>query len=138
MKEAEREESFISNNLGDSVHMSELTKEALESYEKLREARKNDREIRSNVPKLIKILMKNDAQRMKFEKEFATQIKNSDLKNFALQFEDLRKLYNIHLTTSKEEVDSVKRQTMELEIKTNELASIVKNKEEELTKRQDS
>lgn len=73
----------------------------------LKEARRNAREIRMNIPKLIKILMKNRPLKDKLEKEFAAQIKNSDIKLFAYQFEELRKLWMIHLTTSKEEVESV-------------------------------
>ena len=37
----------------------------------LKEARRNAREIRINIPKLIKILMKNRPLKDKLEKEFA-------------------------------------------------------------------
>lgn len=94
----------------------------------LRESRRNEREIKSNIPKLVKILMSQKDKREKFEKEFAQQIKNSDLKNFLAQFEEMRKLWNIHLTTSKEEVESVKKQTEELTIRTEALEKTVTKK----------
>lgn len=75
----------------------------------LKEARKNAREIQSNIPKLIRIFMHQRDKREKFEKEFNTYIKNSDLKNYYQVFLDLQVLWQKHLTTSYEEVDSVTR-----------------------------
>lgn len=82
-REAEREDSFISSNLSiDSLHMYPLTPANYPDSTVLRESRRNEREIKSNIPKLIKILMSHKDKRDKFEKEFAQQIKNSDIKNF--------------------------------------------------------
>ncbi len=81
-READREESFLNVNMPDTQHMSELTPQAIVDVNVLRDARKNDREIRSNIPKLIRILSKQRDRREKFEKEFAQQIKNSEIKNF--------------------------------------------------------
>lgn len=128
-KEAEREESFISSNLSiDGTHMYQCTPQNYMDPSMLRESRRNEREIKSNIPKLVKILMSQKDKREKFEKEFAQQIKNSDLKNFLAQYEEMRKLWNIHLTTSKEEVESVKKQTEELTIRTEALEKTVTKK----------
>ena len=70
-REAEREESFLNANMPDTQHKAELTVAAITEITQLREARKNDREIRSNIPKLIRILTKQRDRREKFEKEFA-------------------------------------------------------------------
>lgn len=113
-REAEREESFPNVNMPDAMKMSPLDSNNILEVASLREARRNDREIRSNIPKLIRILSKQKDRRDKLEKEFAQQIKNSEIKNFTFQFEELKKLWNIHLTTSKEEMESVKRQQQAL------------------------
>ena len=55
-REAEREDSFASTNVPDTQYMAKLTPEAISDPNSLREARRNDREIRSNIPKLIKLL----------------------------------------------------------------------------------
>ena len=136
-REAEREESFASNNVPDTQYMAKLTSEAIPDPNNLREARRNDREIRSNIPKLIKLLAKHEDKRAKLEKEFGSIIRTSDIKSFTYQFSELKRLWLIHLTTSKEDVDSTKKQTAELEKKTQELEVIVKKKEEDLEKRLD-
>lgn len=56
----------------DNVKMYELDKSNYQDPNILRDARRNDREIRSLIPKLIKVLMKNKDKRDKFEKEFAS------------------------------------------------------------------
>lgn len=81
-RQAEREESFPNVNTPDAVRMAPLDSSAIPEVAALREARKNDREIRSNIPKLIRILSKQKDRRDKLEKEFAQQIKNSEIKNF--------------------------------------------------------
>jgi hypothetical protein len=56
----------------DNVKMYELDKSNYQDPNILRDARRNDREIRSLIPKLIKVLMNNKDKRDKFEKEFAS------------------------------------------------------------------
>ena len=62
--------------------MAKLNQDAIPDPNILREARKNDREIRSNIPKLIKLLLKHRDKRDKLEKEFGSIVKVSDIKFF--------------------------------------------------------
>lgn len=94
--------------------MAKLDAASFTDLTMLKTARENAREIRRNVPKIVRILMKNRQLKDRLEKEFAAQTKNSDIKLFWQQFEELRKLWNIHMTTSKEEVESVNRGKDEL------------------------
>lgn len=55
----------------DAMKMAPLDSNNILEVASLREARKNDREIRSNIPKLIRILSKQKDRRDKLEKEFA-------------------------------------------------------------------
>lgn len=120
----------------DTMHMADTeNKGNFEKPENHKEARRNKREIRSNIPKLIRILMTQKDKRDRFEKEFSGLIKSSDLKNFSIVFDELKRLWNIHLTTSKEEVDSIKKQTAELEYRTSNLATQITQKTDDLDKR---
>lgn len=69
-REAEREESFVNVNTPDAVRMAPLDSSSIPEVAALREARKNDREIRSNIPKLIRILSKEKDRKDKLDKEF--------------------------------------------------------------------
>jgi hypothetical protein len=79
--------------------------------------------------------MRNRQLREKLEKEFSNQTKSSDIKVFEKQFDDLQRLWGIHLTTSKEEDDSIKAQTRDLKIRTETLEKQVTNKKDDLDKR---
>ena len=111
----------MSNNLPDAQKMAKLDMANFTDLNMLKIARENAREIRKNVPKIVQILLKNRQLKDRLEKEFAAQTKNSDIKLFWQQFEELRKLWNIHMTTSKEEVESVNKGKEELKIKTEAL-----------------
>lgn len=64
--------------------MAALHLSAIPDPNNLREARKNDREIRSNIPKLIKLLARQKDKREKLEKEYAPIVKISDIKFFTI------------------------------------------------------
>jgi hypothetical protein len=120
----------------DMMHMADTDNNTnFEDPAHWKEARRNKREIRSNIPKLIRIFMQQKDKRDRFEKEFSAYIKNSELKNFSVVFDELKRLWNIHLTTSKEEVDSIRKQTAELEYRTSNLGSQIIQKTDDLDKR---
>ena len=58
------------------------------------------------------------------------------MKNFNEQFENLIKLWKVHLTTSKEEVDSTSVQLKELKQRTDELEKLKDKKREDFENRQ--
>jgi len=57
--QARREESFVNNNILDAQHMAPLDSPLFTTKDVQREARLNSRSIKSNIPKLVRIFMRN-------------------------------------------------------------------------------
>lgn len=61
----------MSHNLeANGQNMAGLKIDEISDARQLKEARKNNREMRKNIPKIVHILTKNDLLRTKFDKEF--------------------------------------------------------------------
>lgn len=74
--------------------MAQLTSIEITDSKMLKDARKNDREIRKNIPRLVHILLHNDQLRTKLEREFGSITKTTnEMKIFNEHFRELCKLW---------------------------------------------
>ena len=130
--EAESEFNFMTDNIVSNV-MEDLKSELLNPEQRLK-AKKNARDIKTQIMKLIRLFSSKQMQD-KLEKEIKIpRSSNNDVSNYLEVFRDLKKLWNNKLCTPLEEVLSIREQLQRLEMSVNDLQSTLKTKDENYSK----